>query len=136
MAVQLKLSDRQVGTLLNYSNAIGINFQITQQVKTWFQNRRAKWRRANNGGQTSDSPIDLGTENVSKSIHPATVTSSASSPVDPMKKYSNDYRATSNSKPAEQYDGKSSENYSEHETSSEGEDSSYEDGGASPINVI
>lgn len=140
LAVQLKLSDRQV----TYSSRLEVNSRITEriifdylpQVKTWFQNRRAKWRRANNGGQTSDSPVDLGADSVHKSSHSATVTSSASSPADPMKKYSNDYRATSNSRPAEPYDCKSSENYSEHETSSEGEDSSYEDGGASPINVI
>ncbi|XP_055524498.1 homeobox protein HEX homolog pha-2 [Wyeomyia smithii] len=115
LAVQLKLSDRQ--------------------VKTWFQNRRAKWRRANVGSHSSESPVDMG-ENVSKNSNPLAVTSTVEATIDPMKKYSNDYNASSNSEPAELYDSKNSDNYSEHESSSEAEDSCYEDGSVSSINVI
>lgn len=46
LAAQLKLTDRQVG-IHSHSNPNHFHnaFVSNSQVKTWFQNRRAKWRR-------------------------------------------------------------------------------------------
>lgn len=53
LAAQLKLTDRQVSddqqrlNQLQMKKKFFTKFSRNFQVKTWFQNRRAKWRRAN-----------------------------------------------------------------------------------------
>lgn len=57
LAIQLKLSDRQVREefCFCFLTTKFDFFSRPTQVKTWFQNRRAKWRRSNNISNPSNN---------------------------------------------------------------------------------